>query len=77
MSDDFLDPRFLEEYVRKAKAAWRSHAQAMTWEEKVAAIERMWERDRLLKESREAFHAERASALKQEKPEKPEKPSDL
>ena len=36
-----------------AKAAWRKHAQALTWEEKVAAIERMWVRDRELKKIRE------------------------
>jgi UDP-N-acetylglucosamine:LPS N-acetylglucosamine transferase len=54
MSNDTLDPKFLAEHVVKAKAAWRAHAQQLSWEEKVAAIERMWERDRLLKESREA-----------------------
>ena len=32
-----------------AKAAWRTHAQSLTWEEKVAAIERMWSRDAELK----------------------------
>jgi hypothetical protein len=54
MSNDALDPKFLAEHVAKVKAAWRAHAQQLSWEEKVAAIERMWERDRLLKESREA-----------------------
>ena len=39
--------------VVAAKAAWRKHAQALTWEEKVAAIERMWVRDRELKKIRE------------------------
>lgn len=29
------------EYVAKVKAAYRSDAQAMAWEEKIAAIERM------------------------------------
>jgi hypothetical protein len=29
------------EYVAKAKAAYRRHAQAMTWEEKIASIVRM------------------------------------
>ncbi len=36
-----------------AKAAWRKHAQSLTWEEKVAAIERMWARDAELKTVRE------------------------
>ena len=39
--------------VVAAKAAWRKHAQSLTWEEKVAAIERMWVRDRELKNIRE------------------------
>ena len=39
--------------VVAAKAAWRKHAQLLTWEEKVAAIERMWVRDRELKKIRE------------------------
>ena len=39
--------------VVAAKAAWRKQAQALTWEEKVAAIERMWMRDRELKKIRE------------------------
>jgi hypothetical protein len=54
MPNDTLDPKFLAEHVVRVKAAWRAHAQQLSWEEKVAAIERMWERDRLLKESREA-----------------------
>jgi hypothetical protein len=39
--------------VVAAKVAWRKHAQSLTWEEKVAAIERMWVRDRELKKMRE------------------------
>lgn len=39
--------------VVTAKAAWRKHAQSLTWEEKVAAIERMWARDAELKKVRE------------------------
>lgn len=39
--------------VVAAKAAWRKHAQSLTWEEKVAAIERMWVRDKELKNIRE------------------------
>ena len=36
-----------------AKAAWRKHAQSLTWEEKVAAIERMLVRDAELRRIRE------------------------
>jgi hypothetical protein len=43
----------MADHVAKVKAAWRKHARQMSWEEKVAAIERMWERERLLKESRD------------------------
>lgn len=39
--------------VVKAKAAWRKHAQSLTWEDKVATIERMRERDAELKKVRE------------------------
>lgn len=39
--------------VVAAKAAWRKHAQSLTWEEKVAAIERMWARDKEMKKMRE------------------------
>jgi hypothetical protein len=39
--------------VVAAKAAWRKHAQSLTWEEKVAAIERMWVRDKEMKKIRE------------------------
>ena len=35
--------------VVTVKAAWRKHAHSLTWEEKVAAIERMWEREAELK----------------------------
>ena len=57
MPVDTLDPAFFEQHVAQAKAAWRQHAQSKTWEEKVAAIERMWGRDAALKEAREANHA--------------------
>ena len=53
MSADTLDPARLEQHVAEAKAAWRRHARALTWEEKVAAIERMREREALLKAARE------------------------
>ena len=42
------------QHVVVAKAAWRKHAQSLTWEEKVAAIERMWVRDAELKKIRES-----------------------
>ena len=53
MPADTLDPARLQQHVAQAKAAWRKHAQALTWEEKVAAIERMREREALLKAARE------------------------
>ena len=53
MPVDTLDPAFFEEHVARAKAAWRKHAQSLTWEEKIAAIERMRERDMALKRARE------------------------
>jgi hypothetical protein len=39
--------------VAAAKAAWRRHAASLTWEEKVAAIERMRERDAVIRRVRE------------------------
>jgi len=53
MPADTLDPARLPEHVAEAKSAWRKHAQALTWEQKVAAIERMRERAALLKAARE------------------------
>ncbi|MEK6245249.1 MAG: hypothetical protein AABM33_12220 [Pseudomonadota bacterium] len=53
MPADTLDPAFLEQYVADAKAAWRKHAQALSWEQKVAAIVRMREREAALKAARE------------------------
>ena len=44
----------LEAYIVKVKAAWRADEQAMTWEQKIAAIERMWERSAELARSRES-----------------------
>ena len=61
MPIDTLDPAFFEQHVAQAKAAWRKHAQSKTWEEKVAAIERMWERDAELKKAREANNALRVT----------------
>ena len=53
MPADTLDPARLRQHVAQAKAAWRKHAQALSWEQKVAVIERMREREVLLKAARE------------------------
>ena len=45
------------ETVARAKAAWRKRAASLSWEEKVAAIERMSERDASLRREREALRA--------------------
>lgn len=54
MPVDTLDSAFFEQHIARVKAAWRKHAQSLTWEEKIAAIERMRERDLALKRSRDA-----------------------
>ncbi|MSQ50808.1 MAG: hypothetical protein EXR28_02855 [Betaproteobacteria bacterium] len=54
MPADTLDPAFFEQHVARAKAAWREHARSLTWEEKIAAIKRMQDRDRALKAARDA-----------------------
>ena len=54
MPVDTLDPAFFEQHVARAKAAWRKRAQSLTWEEQIAALERMRERDAELKKAREA-----------------------
>jgi hypothetical protein len=51
---DVLDPVFMDRYIAATKAGWRAHARQMTWEEKIASIEKMWARDRALKVSRES-----------------------
>ena len=48
-----VSPAELEAHIVKVKAAWRADEQAMTWEQKIAAIERMWERSAQLARSRE------------------------
>lgn len=53
MPADTLDPALLEQYVAGVKAAWRKHAQSLTWEQKIAAIVRMREREAALKAARE------------------------
>ena len=55
MSNDILKPEEFEAFVARRKLAWREHAIKMTWEEKIAAIERMWERDKSLKIARDAI----------------------
>ena len=54
MPADTLDPARLQQHVAEAKADWHRHAQALTWEQKVAVIERMREREALLKAARDA-----------------------
>lgn len=55
MSNDILKPEEFEAFVVRRKLAWREHAIKMTWEEKIAAIERMQERDKSLKIARDAI----------------------
>ena len=43
----------VEAHIAKVKAAWRQHEGAMTWEQKIQAIERMRERDAQLARARE------------------------
>ena len=40
--------------MAQAKAAWRKRMQSLTWEEKVATMERMHEHDAELQKAREA-----------------------
>ena len=42
----------VEAHIARVKAAWRQHERAMTWEQKVEAIERMRERDAQLARAR-------------------------
>lgn len=48
-----VTPADLEAHIALVKAAWRKHERAMTWEEKVEAIERMRERSEQLARARE------------------------
>ena len=50
------------ESVARVKAAWRKHAASPTWQEKVAAIEGMRERDAVLRHEREALRAAQTPA---------------
>ena len=45
--------RALTQHVAAVKQAWRRHAQAMTWEQKIAAIVRMRERQLAIRRGRE------------------------
>lgn len=49
----FVNYADLQAHVVKVKAAWREHQMAMTWEQKIKAIERMRERDAQLRRARE------------------------
>ena len=62
MSDEWLKPEDFEAFIIRRKQVWRQIAQQMTWEEKIAAIERMWARDKSLKIAREAIIRERKVA---------------
>ena len=64
MPADTLDPALLEQHVAATKAAWRKHAQSLTWEEIVAAIERMRERDAALRIAREKIAVQRRLSAK-------------
>jgi len=49
--EDLVVPVLAAEYLC-AIAAWRRHARAMTWEQKIAAIERMRERQAAIRRAR-------------------------
>ena len=49
-----VSPADLEAHIASVKAAWRKHERAMTWEQKVEAIERMRERSEQLSRARES-----------------------
>ena len=60
MSNNELKPEDFEAFVVARKKAWRSQALQMSWEDKIAAIERMWARDLSLKIARTSL-AEQAT----------------
>ncbi len=64
MSNEMLKPEEFEAFVARRKLAWREHAIKMSWEEKIAAIERMWERDKSLKIARDAITKARLDKLR-------------
>ena len=49
----------VEAHVAKVKAAWRERERAMTWEQKIAAIERMQERNAQLVRARNKIAVQR------------------
>jgi hypothetical protein len=53
MPNATLKPGDVEAYVARIKQSWRSHAASLSFEEKIAAIERMWDRDKVLRAARE------------------------
>jgi hypothetical protein len=53
MSAATVDYEAMAAYVARVKAAWREAERNKTWEEKIASIERMRERDQALKRARE------------------------
>jgi DNA polymerase I-like protein with 3'-5' exonuclease and polymerase domains len=63
MSVASLEPNALLAYVERVKASWRETERNKTWEEKIAAIERMREREQQLKQARERVAALRANVV--------------
>lgn len=59
-----IDPAEVQAHVARVKAAWREHERAMSWEQKVAAIERMWERSAQLDRARQMLAKQEFSARK-------------
>ena len=53
----------LEAYVARVKEGWRAHAASLSWEEKIAAIERMRARSASLREARELIQAKKLQTL--------------
>ena len=51
-ADTPRDMRLLTQHVASVKEAWRRHAFAMTWEQKIAAIVRMRERQAAIRRAR-------------------------
>ena len=49
----------VQAHVAKVKAAWRERERSMTWEQKIAAIERMQERDAQLLRARNKIPVQR------------------
>jgi hypothetical protein len=63
MSVASLEPNALLAYVERVKASWRETERHKTWEEKIAAIERMRARELQLKRARESVAALRANVV--------------